>query len=74
VDVTTIDLELGIIDGDQKRRLECYVDSRFFRQRKSYDEYYVDVDYVSFELSIDDLMILAEQFTVTVTANSVALS
>ena len=64
-------LGLGIISGDQKRSLECYVDSRFFRQRKSYDEYYVDVGEVKFSGGINDLMILAEEFIINITPSSI---
>lgn len=65
---------LGIISGEQKRALECYVDARAFSQRKSYDEYYVDL--INFECVLDlrDLMILAESFEIIVTEDSVIIS
>lgn len=57
---------LGIISGDSKRQLEVYVDSRLFSQRKSYDEYYVDVDEVKIRMDIKDLFILSDKFEVRV--------
>jgi len=71
--MSVMNLELGIISGDQKRALECYVDSRFFKQRKSYDEYYVEIDTVVFNHGINDLMILAEEFSVVITSNFIYL-
>ena len=68
-----MNLELGIISGDQKRALECYVDSRFFVRRKSYDEYYVEVEIVEFRHGVNDLMILAEDFDVSINSNSITL-
>jgi len=62
----TISINLGIITGEQKRALEQYIDSRFFSQRKSYDEYYVDIDVVQIEITVNDLLILAENFKITV--------
>ena len=70
----SVNLDLGIISGEKKRALECYVDSRYFTQRKSYDEYYVVADNVSADLGINDLMILAENFTVTITVDSVDIA
>lgn len=64
---------LGIIDLDQKRALECYIDERLFRQRKSFSEYYVDSQGVELEIDIKDLMILAEKFSVMVNYDSVIL-
>jgi len=62
-------LELGsleIVDGDSKRKLENYVNPQFFRQRKTYDEYYIDVTNVEIDLDFNDLTILAEDFIVKV--------
>lgn len=73
----TIRLELGnigIIEGDDKRVLEDYVDVRHFRQRKSYDEYYIDVANVELKLDLNDLMILAETFKVKVGSDCVYIS
>ncbi len=69
-----VNLELGIFEGDKKRALEDYVDSRAFRQRKSYDEYYCDWREVELNLDIRDLMILAENFIVTVGINDITLT
>ena len=57
---------LGIIEGDKKRALEDYVTPSLFTQRKTYDEYYIEV--TNFEVTLDfgDLTILAENFTVRV--------
>ena len=57
---------LGIVDGDSKRKLENYVNPQFFRQRKTYDEYYIDVTNVEIDLDFNDLTILAEDFIVKV--------
>ena len=68
-----LELSLGIIDEDQKRTLEDYIDTRFIRQRKSYSEYYVDINGVTLDLDIKDLMILGEQFKVLVHSDSVTI-
>jgi hypothetical protein len=68
-----MDLDVGIITGEQKRVLECYIDSRLFRQRKSYDEYYVDSLLEKFKGNINDLCILAEEFDVRVHADGIIL-
>ena len=65
---------LGIIEGDKKRFLETYIDSRLFRQRKTYDEYYIDVSSVEVIMDLGLLMILAEQFKVMVLEDCVILS
>jgi hypothetical protein len=65
---------LGIIEGDKKRFLETYIDSRLFRQRKTYDEYYIDVTAVEVIMDLGLLMILAEQFKVMVLEDCVILS
>ena len=64
-----VDLQLhrlGIIDGDAKRQLEVYVDSRLFSQRKDYDEYTIDVNEVKIRMDIKDLFILSNSFDVRV--------
>jgi len=65
---------LGIIDTVERMALEDYVDSRVFRQRKQFAEYYVDCQDVNLELDIRDLMILAERFNVVVHEQSVRLT
>ena len=65
---------LGIIEGDKKRFLESYIDSRLFRQRKTYDEYYIDVSNAGVNMDLGLLMILAEQFKVQVLEDCVILS
>ena len=67
---------IGIIQGDEKRALEDYVDPRYFSQRKSYDEYYIDTTNVRLNrvLDLNDLMILAERFKVTVLEDCVIIS
>lgn len=57
---------LGIINGNAKRQLEVYVDSRLFSQRKDYDEYQVDTDEVKIRMDIKDLFILSDKFDVRV--------
>ena len=64
---------LGIIDLDQKRALECYIDERLFRQIKSFSGYYVDINEIDLEIDIKDLMVLADQFNVIVSYGSVIL-
>lgn len=64
---------LGIMEGDKKRALECYVDAREFQQRKSYDEYFLNNNLRNIELDIRDLLILAEQFIVTVGVDTIYL-
>ena len=64
---------LGIIEGDQKRLLENYVDERLLTQRKQYDEYYVNIAVLEIEIDIRDLMILAEKFKVTVLESGVTI-
>jgi len=64
---------LGIIEGDQKRLLENYVDERLLVQRKQYDEYYVQLAVLEIDIYIRDLMILAEKFKVTVLEGSVTI-
>jgi len=66
-------IELGIIEGQKKRVLERYIDKREFRQRKSYDEYYIDLLRTKLDLDLNDLFILAEEFRVAVNNNSVTL-
>ena len=65
---------LGIISGEQRRSLECYVDARAFRQRKTYDEYYVDLTNFECNLDLRDLMILAERFKIKVLEDSVMVT
>ncbi len=68
-----VHIELGIIEGQKKRVLERYIDEREFRQRKSYDEYYIDLLKTKLDLDLNDLFILAEEFRVAVNNNSVTL-
>ena len=65
---------LGLITGEEKRVLECYIDPRFFRQRKQFDEYYVDTTNLNTKLDLKDLMILAESFKVRVLDDCVMIS
>ena len=64
---------LSLISGDEKRFLETYLNPVLFRQRKSYDEYYVDVSEVEVNLSLAELMKLSEWFDVTVHSDHVSL-
>ena len=59
---------LGVISGESKRLLEDYVDTRYFSQRKSYDEWWI-ADYTTLlelELELSDLFILSEKFEIRV--------
>ena len=71
---TNLVLNIGIIEGDDKRALENYVDVRYFRQRKSYDEYYIDVTDIDLKLDVNDLRILADNFKIQVLSDYVELS
>ena len=64
---------LSIIDRNQKRALECYIDSRLIEQRKDFDEYTVSVSNYKCkaDLSLLDLMLLAELFSVKVGPNEI---
>ena len=64
---------LGIIEGDKKRFLAEYLDERCFKQRKSYDEYYVTVSTFEVDLDLGLLMIIAEQFRVVVCEGAVII-
>jgi len=68
------EVKIGLISGEQKRIIEPYLDARFFRQRKTYDEYYVDIDVIEGNFSIRDLMILAEGFDIEVKSNRIIIS
>ena len=65
---------MGIISGDQKRALECFVDCRAFKQRKNFDEFTFTSEEWDVSVSVKDLMILAEVFVVAVTEDSIVLS
>ena len=65
---------IGIIEGQHKRSLECYIDERLFTQRKTYDEYYLSSKSETVELGLQDLMILAESFKVKVFDHFVSIS
>jgi hypothetical protein len=65
---------LGILSGEQKRALECYIDSRIFDQRKTFDEYTLNSTNTYSALDLDDLRILAENFKVRVLEDSVLLA
>ena len=59
--------DIGIIQGDEKRHLEDYLDAIFFDQRKDYDEYYINVKEVEFvDVTLQDLMYLSERFKVVI--------
>ena len=72
--MTLVNLEVGIITGDEKRALEVYVDERAFRQRKSYDEYYCDWKEVELELTLNDCFILSNTFHILVEIDSVTIT
>ena len=65
---------LGIISGEQKRALECFIDPRLFAQRKNYDEYILVSKDTSVNIDLRDLTILAEDFKVQVLKDSVKLT
>lgn len=65
---------LGIISHQQKATLECYVDTRLFRQRKTFDEYYVDTTNCEVDIELGDLMILGELFKVIVLYDAIIIA
>lgn len=65
---------IGIIDGDSKRLLQLYVDETIFRQRKSYDEFYMDQNMFVLDLDIDDLMRLSRCFNIEVFQKSISIT
>ena len=72
---TRLDLgTLGIITGEEKRLLERYVDMRLFRQRKNFDEYYIDATNYEIDIDLVGLMVLAEKFRVIVLNNSIIIT
>jgi hypothetical protein len=64
---------MGIVTGDEMRLLESIVPGCDFKQRKSYDEYYVISDTITLDLELWQLMVLGELFTVTVHADSIEI-
>ena len=69
----TLELDqLSILDGNEKRALEDYVDLRRFKQRKQLDEWVVGGQ-VKVDVDVGDLMILSEKFIVEVCSDGVAL-
>jgi hypothetical protein len=65
---------LGIIEGDHKRILENYIDERLFRQRKSYDEYYIDVTSYEADVELGDLMLLGETFKIIALEDAIIIA
>ncbi len=65
---------LGIVEGDHKRMLENYIDERLFRQRKNYDEYYIDVTSYEVDVELGDLMLLGETFKVVVLEDAIIIA
>ena len=65
---------IGIIDGDNKRILENYTGNDIFTQRKSYDEYYIDVTSCEVEIELDDLMRLSRTFVIKVWTDALILA
>lgn len=65
---------LGIIEGWQKKALECYVDSRLFEQRRDFDEYTVSATNVDANVDLKDLMLLAESFSIKVGTDEIYIS
>lgn len=68
--------DLGIISGEQKRLLESFIGSKYFEQRKNYDEYYFSANMIAVEedIGVHDLMVIADLFHVEVFPNSLHIS
>lgn len=71
-------LDFGIIVGEDKRILEQYVDPDNFKQRKSFDEYYIEERFVCLKpditLSVELLRTLSKDFHVRVFTDEIVLS
>ncbi|MDB4277798.1 hypothetical protein N9895_02035 [Gammaproteobacteria bacterium] len=65
---------LGIIEGDKKRALEDYIHPSYFRQRKTFDEYYLMVSNLDINIDLNDMQILSENFIVRVLSECIILS
>ena len=61
-----LNLDFDIVDGDTVRSISDYIDTRFFTQRKSFDEYYCDLKYINVNIDLGDLLILSESVKVTI--------
>ncbi len=64
---------LGIITGEQKSLLEAFVKNLLFKQRKQYDEYYLKSGQGPATMSIEDVLKLAQEFTVLIECGCVRL-
>lgn len=64
---------IGILSGEAKRVLENYTGD-IFTQRKTYDEYYVNVTSCNVEVELEGLMVLSEVFAINVWIDALILS
>jgi hypothetical protein len=64
---------IGILSGEAKMVLEKYTGD-IFTQRKTYDEYYVNVTSCNVEVELEELMILSEVFVISVWMDALILS
>jgi hypothetical protein len=67
--------KLGIISGNSKRLLECYVDTRLFSQHKCYDEWYITDCTSPSELGLDlrCLFTLSDRFEIRVVRDGIEI-
>lgn len=59
-------LDFSIVTGDTVRAIADYIDTRYFTQRKSFDEYYCDVKVLDVDMELADLLILSESVNVLI--------
>lgn len=64
---------LGIISGNNKRVLETYTGGHIFDQRKTYDEYSINVSSCDVEVDLNELMNLSGVFSIVLLPNCVLL-
>ena len=72
--MTLIKLELGIITGDDKRLLERLIGKEAFKQRKSYDEYYCELESIHLDITLGDLIFLANNFGIVINEEGVRIT
>ena len=73
MDNIEVQLDFGIISGEQKRDLERYLDESLFVRRKDYDEFTCSESVVKLPIGVKGLMRLASSFKVAVLNNCAVL-
>ena len=70
----TLWFDLGITDGDSVRKLASIIGEDKFSQRKSYDEYYCNVQSCDVEVSMNELMGLSHFFDIELGVSSILIT